>query len=643
MNGRILIVDDDASLSELLAEGLGQHGFVCSWVTSSPQALERVGREEFDVVISDINLPRMTGIELCQRIAENRPDLPVVVITAFGSLDTAVAAMRAGASDYLLKDRLARLGPAVEHALKDAAERRARREAEDRLGRLYHAVEQSPAIIMITDLEGRIEYANPRFTAVSGYRLEEVQGQNPRFLKSGQMKPAEYSRIWKIIASGGQWRGEFANRAKDGRVYWEEAAISPVRDAEGRITHYVKVGEDITERKRWEETQRKLESQLRQAQKMEALGELAGGIAHDFNNFLGAIIMNAQLAKTAPTADATVAKYLDSAIAASRQAAGVARQMLNFSRPDEQPRRPQQLGPVVQESVRLLQATRPAHVEVEVEIPSAGRMVLANAPQVQEAVINLWTNACDACHASGGRIVVSVEDADREADASGQWPGLRAGPCVRVTVRDNGCGMTPEVQERIFEPFFSTKPEGQNLGLGLPVVRSIMLAHQGAVLVESRPQEGTAVHLLFPEHVAEAAAPGRPESLPCGSGQRIMLVDDHALYRDATRSLLQSLGYRVEAFGSPLEAIAAFRARDDEFDLVLTDLSMREMNGVELARQVLAARPAIPIILSSGYELAGVAATVRDLGVRELLTKPVQRGQLAQSLARALAQREVTG
>jgi CheY-like chemotaxis protein len=199
--------------------------------------------------------------------------------------------------------------------------------------------------------------------------------------------------------------------------------------------------------------------------------------------------------------------------------------------------------------------------------------------------------------------------------------------------------MTPEVQGRVFEPFFSTKPAGQGLGLGLPVVRSIMLAHQGAAVVESRPQEGTAIHLLFPEHPAAATAPGLPESLPRGSGQRIMLVDDHELYRDATQGLLQSLGYRVVAFASPLEAMAAFRAGADEFDLVLTDLSMREMNGAELARQLLATRPAIPIFLSSGHDLAGVAAQVRNLGVREVLTKPVQRQQLAESLARALAQR----
>ena len=277
---------------------------------------------------------------------------------------------------------------------------------------------------------------------------------------------------------------------------------------------------------------------------------MAGGIAHDFNNFLGAIIVNAQLARAACAADATVAERLDCVIAASRQAAGLARQILTFSRRGEQQRRPVQLGPVVQEALRLLQATLPVHVEVQVDIPSAGRTVLADATQVQEAVINLWMNACHACREAGGRVVVSL--ADRDVDGSGQHPGLPAGPYVCLTVRDNGCGMSPEVQERIFEPFFSTKTEGQGTGLGLALVQRIMLAHQGAIAVESRAQEGTAFHLLFPEHPQEAAATGLSEPLPRRNGDRRPVGGcPWRSARDAVQGLVESLGSRDTACGPP--------------------------------------------------------------------------------------------
>ncbi len=638
---RVLIVEDSELDAALMLRELERFGFSVAGqrVDTAAGLTAALDSGSWEIVLADFSLPCFSGMEALELVQARALDLPFILVS--GTIDeaTAVAATRTGVSDYLLKDRLARLGPAVELALREADERRARQQAEDVLRRLYHAVEQCPATVVITDLEGRIEYANPRFTSLSGYALDEVRGRNPSILKSGQTTPAEYARLWKTIASGGQWRGEFANRTKDGRVYWEAAAISPVRDSTGRIAYYVKVAEDVTERKRVEETLRKLESQLRQAQKMEALGELAGGIAHDFNSFLGAIIMNAQLAQAACPAGSMPAEHLDRVIAAGRQAAGLARQMLAFSRRDEQPRRALQLGPVVQETLRLLEATRPAQVEVEVNISGDGRIVLADARQIQEAVINLWTNACHACRDAGGRIVVSLTDLDVEARASGPDGELPAGRYVRLTVRDTGCGMSPEVQERLFETFFTTKPEGEGTGLGLPVVQSIMLAHQGSIAVESRPQEGTAVHLLFPEHAPEATMIAPPAALPCGRGQRIMLVDDHAIFRDAVQRMLESLGYRVTAFGSARQALAAFRAYPDDFDLVFTDLSMREMNGAELSRQLLDARPAVPVILSSGYELTGLAEQVRSLGIREVLAKPVQRDRLAESVARALSPR----
>ena len=635
---RVLVVEDSEIDAQLLVHQLRRFGYAPAWKrVDRPETLQTALRaEDWDLVLADYSMPQFSGLDALELVNASGRDVPFILVSGTIGEETAVAAMRAGASDYLLKDRLTRLGAAVQRSLQEADERRARRLAEDQLRLLFHAVEQSPTMILITDTAGNVEYVNPRFTAVTGYALQSIRGQHCRILKSDQTPAAEYARLWQTVASGGEWRGEFANRKRNGELFWEAAAISPVRDSEGRIAHYVKVSEDITEHKRTAETLRKLEAQLRRIQKTEVLGELAGGIAHEFNNFLGAVIMNTQVARSHAAADGETAEYLDRAIAASRQAAGLARQILTFSRRDEQDRRPIKLGPAVLDALQLLYASLPAGVEIDVDVPATGRTVLADASQIQQVVVNLWTNACHALEGKPGRITVSLADVDVSDELAGAHPTLHAGPYVRLTVRDNGCGMVAEVQERIFDPFFSTKPAGQGTGLGLPVVQRIVASHQGVIVVESRPQTGTAMHLYFPEQRPEASPPSREAPLVRGDGERVLLVDDHALVLDATRILLEHLGYRVTACRSPFQAIAAFRESPADFSLILTDLSMQELNGAELARELLAARPGIPIVVCSGYELAGLAQHVRDLGIREVLSKPVQRDQLAAALARAL-------
>ena len=635
---RVLLVEDSMLDAELLIRALQRFGYTAIWErVETPEDFRRaLAGQPWDLVLADYSLPKFNGLDALEIVKSSGLDLPFILVSGTIGEETAVSAMRSGVYDYLLKDRLTRLGAAVQRSLEQAEQRRANHRAEERLRLLSHAVEQSPATIVITDVAGNIEHVNPRFTELTGYTLDEVRGQNPRLLKSERTLPAEHARLWKTITAGRQWRGEFANRKKNGDLYWEAAAISPVRDDRGTILHFVKVAEDITQRKRADQALRALEAQLRQAQKMEALGELAGGIAHDFNSFLGAIIMNAQLAQSA-AADAQTAEYLDRVISASRQAAGLARQILTFSRRDEQQRRPLQLVPVLREALRLLDASLPEGVTIAVEIPCESRMILADASQIQQVIVNLWTNACHALPASGGRIVVALADVNVDGAMATRHPELSPGPYVRLTVQDNGQGMAAEVQQQMFEPFFSTKAKEQGTGLGLSVVRSIVQSHQGAILATSRPGAGTTMQVYFPEH-SRPAVPAAAEQalLRRGAGQRVLLVDDHQSIRTAMQAMLEQLGYGVTPFDSPAAALAAFRRQAEHFDLLLTDLSMREMNGAELAREILAIRAGLPIIVVSGYDLAGIDRRLRDLGIREILTKPVQRDSLAIALARAL-------
>ena len=637
---RLLIVEDLPLDAQILVHQLESFGYAPAWERVDDEAglQEALERQSWDIVLCDYAMPRYNGLEALQTIRTASPDLPVILVSGKIGEDVAVEAMRAGAYDYLLKDRLTRLGAAVQRSLEEAKKRQERRRAEEVLRLLFHAIEHSPATIVITDSSGRIEYANPRFTQDSGWSLEEVRGQNPRLSKSGVMSPAEYTRLWKTIQAGSEWHGEFCNRKKTGEMFWESAAISPVRDNHGRITHFVKVAENITHRKQTDEAFRKLDAQLRRAQKMEALGEMAGGIAHDFNNYLGVIVTNLQLARTGLDPDSQTGEYLDRAASASRQAAGLARQMLSFGRRDECQRRLVQLGSVVLETLRLLEASLPPGVKCTVDIPSGGRAVLADASQIQQAVVNLWTNACHAFQGREGRITVSLADVDLDPSEIAQSPALGTGPYVRLTVRDNGCGMDPEVREQIFEPFFTTKPEGQGTGLGLSVVQTIVSSHHGTAVVESWPGQGTAMHLFFPAEPSHSATalPRAEEPLPFGGGELIMLVDDQVLVQDAMRTLLEQLGYRVRVFGNPLQALNSFQTEADDYDLVLTDLSMREMNGTELVREILSIRPTVPVMVSSGYDLPGLRQCIRELGIREVLAKPVERDRLAVALARAL-------
>ncbi len=640
---RLLIIEDSEIDAQLMVHHVREFGYATVWdrVDDLVALQVALSREAWDIALCDFTLPQFNGLAALETIRSAAPDLPVILVSGTIGEEVAVAAMRAGAYDYLLKDRLTRLGAAVQRSLQEAEQRQARRRTEDQLRLLFHAIEHSTATIVITDTAGRIEYANPHFTHVTGYPLDAVRGKNPRLLKSDRMAPAEYARLWKTVQAGGEWRGEFCNRKRTGELFWESASISPVRDHDGRITHFVKVAEDITHRKQADEAFRKLDAQLRQAQKLEALGELAGGIAHDFNSFLGAIVTNLQLARSGIDAESQTAEYLDRATTASRQAAGLARQMLSLSRRDEPCRRFIRLGPVVRDTLRLLEASLPHGVQAAIDIESAKQSVLSDPAQIQQVLVNLWTNACHAAEGHGKRIAVNLAEVDVDAETAGRHAGLHPGPYVRLTVQDDGCGMAPEVLERVFEPFFTTKPEGKGTGLGLSVVQSIVSSHQGAVAVESRVGLGTTVHLFFPGHPSAKAdavtsVAAAEKSLPRGHGEHILLVDDHALVQDATRNLLEHLGYRATVFGSPLKALEEFRESADDFDLVLTDLSMREMNGAELAREILAIRPTIPIIVSSGYELGGIRTLIRDLGIREVLAKPVERDRMAATLARAL-------
>ncbi len=520
-------------------------------------------------------------------------------------------------------------------AIQDMTERR---QLDLQLRLLHQAVEQSPACIVITDAEGRIEYVNPRFTELTGYTREEAQGVNPRILQSGVTPRSVFQTLWREITSGRQWRGEFCNRKKSGELYWEQACISPVVDRSGRITRYLAVKEDITAQKQAAVERERLEAQLRQGQKMEAIGTLAGGIAHDFNNILASILGNAELACSQADDNPELRECLDEVIKAGRRAKDLVHQILAFSRQQPLRRQPVSLTPVILESLRLLRAAFPASADVACTLQDEVPEVFGDPTHLQQVVINLCTNSLHALEGRPGRIELSLEKFQAGSGSAEPVPGLAPGPyaCLRVT--DTGHGIDPSVLDRIFDPFFTTKPPGQGSGLGLAVVDGILRAHEAKVSVESTVGVGTTFRLYFPAAQSPTPTqPARSEPPLHGAGQRILYLDDEEALVELAQRLLRRLGYEVRGFTCPRAALDAYYAGPELFDAVVTDFNMPGQNGLEVASAILARRPGIPVVLSSGYLTQDIEAQARRIGIRHLLHKPNSVEVLGEALHRILS------
>ena len=416
-----------------------------------------------------------------------------------------------------------------------------------------------------------------------------------------------------------------------------------VRDASGNISAIEGAFQDITERKKAEQARVSLEAQLRESQKMEAIGTLAGGIAHDFNNILGTILGNAELARQDARANWQALVSLDEIQKAGYRARDLVQQILSFSRRQPTSRRVLSLPSVVEESVRLLRATLPGAVQIECRYAADTPSVVADPTQVQQVLLNLGTNAEHAMQARTGIIDIRVEGITLD-EASARFDlNLRPGRYARVVVSDTGHGMDAATQRRIFEPFFTTKPAGQGTGLGLSVAHGIMQAHEGAIVVHSEPGKGSRFELYFPRARAAAAALGTTEDAGQaseGRGQHILYLDDDEAQVFLIKRMLERWGYRVSAYLEQREALDALLAGEQRFDLVVTDFNMPGLSGMDVARAIRDAQPDVPVIVVSGYVTDALRAQAAAAGVRELISKSHEVEELRDAVQRLVMPRE---
>ncbi|MGB9405166.1 MAG: CHASE3 domain-containing protein [Candidatus Acidiferrales bacterium] len=481
------------------------------------------------------------------------------------------------------------------------------------------------APVFVRDMDHRIVYWSSGVQKLYSYTKEEALGRiSHDVLKTDFGVPL--AQIERALEKEGNWEGELVRRARDGSQLVVASQWVLYRDADGKPVRILEVNADITARKRAEALQ------LR-SQKLESLGTLSGGIAHDFNNILLAIKGNTKLAVADLPPDHPVQQSLAAIGKAGSRAADLVRRILAFSRPQELKRELIQLQPVVEEGLELLRATLPATVEIRTVFASGLPAVVADATQIHQIIVNLATNAAHAIGPKSGQIELRLDAVNIREDRAISTPDLQAGRYVHCSVSDNGCGMDRATVDRIFDPFFTTKGPGEGTGLGLSVVHGIIKNHGGAISVYSEPGRGTAFHLYFP---ASGNAVGSAPESPCeaepAQNEHVLYVDDDEALVDLVTRVLGRLGYRVSGYTDAARALEKFRSSPQDFDAVVTDLSMPGMSGFEFAGEVLAARPDTPIVMTSGYVRPEDQEEALRMGLRDLILKPDTIEQLGRTL-----------
>ena len=502
---------------------------------------------------------------------------------------------------------------------------------------LASVIEQAKEGIFLFDGEGVIKYVNPAVESITGRPPQAMIGHNINTLEYQEYNRIFYEAIMKAISRGEENAGRFLYKRKDGVMLEIDVNIWSVSDSSGTVISYAALARDVTH-----EVQ--LERQLRQAQRMEAIGTLAGGISHDFNNSLASIITCSEMALDEVPAGSPLQELLDVILKSGLRSKNLVKQILTFSRQGEQERQEVQVELIVNESLKLLRASLPASIEIRADLGREPGRVFADPTQIHQIVMNLCTNAVHAMRGQPhGVMEIRLENVDVGPDSSlvVGLGTLAPGRYLRLTVKDSGHGMDAKVMERIFDPFFTTKTLAEGTGLGLSVIHGIVRNHGGTITVVSEPGRGAefCVYLPRTDTVMAVEAADRCAASTAGS-ECILLVDDEESLAFASQKMLNRLGYQVVAWSDPRKALQMFRSEPDRFDLVITDQTMPHMNGTELARELTCIRPDIPIILCTGYDLVASGAATCDGETAEYITevaiKPLERVEIAALIRRVL-------
>jgi two-component system cell cycle sensor histidine kinase/response regulator CckA len=590
---RILLVEDEAIIALDLKQRLEGLGYEVTGIASSgAQAMALAETTAPTLVFMDITIQGpIDGIETATQLSRRR-DVPIVFLTAHTDSGTIQRAKAAKPYGYLVK-------PFDERELATTIEMAVYRhtsEAEARL--LQHAIESANVGIVVAKTHEAllpISLSNAAFEAMTGYASSEVLGRSAWFLDGKDTDPAQIAEIRRAIQEQRECRVSLLAYRKDGKPFWDDLSLSPVRNSVGEVTHFLFFHTDASARKHSEEA-------LLQAQKVEAIGQLAGGVAHDFNNILAVITGYSEMAQRQLDESHPVRPRLDQILKAADRAAALTRQLLAFSRKQVLQPRPIDLNVIVTDTHRMLGRLIGEDINVVLKPGPGLGTVNADPGQMEQIILNLAVNARDAMP-RGGALVLETRNVDLDADYAMLHPGTVPGPYVMLAVSDTGMGMTPEVRARIFEPFFTTKPEGEGTGLGLATVYGIVKQSGGNVWVYSEPGEGTTFRIYLPrvDGPREAPVVGAKAVEHFQGTETILLAEDTESLRQVVRETLEEKGYRVLSAADGREALAVATAHPGDIHLLLTDVVMPNMSGADLATALTAARPGLRVVYMSGY------------------------------------------
>ncbi len=604
------------------------------------EAVTCAQREPFAVAVIDVQCPDETSVELLGLLTRKNNKIQVVMNAAFQSLNSVKETIHGGSFTYFEKTDSSSnvlnyahraFRAYATHSIEELQTGMATRTAalEEQQARFQHLVEHVQEVFWIALPDhSQLLYMSPRYEAVWGRSCVSLFDHAHHLWDAVHPQDQEYvlTRIAEGKVTG--FQAEFRIIRPDQSVRFIRAQTFPMRNAFGEVVRMAGVAEDMTEQKRVQDTLVKSERQFRQSSRMEAIGTLAGGIAHDFNNILTAILGYTELGLASVPKDSRTQRNLQEVLTAGHRAKHLVLQILAFSRQSGQAKRPTPIHTVIQEALKLLRATIPSTIEIRDSLMTQAS-VLADPTQLHQVVINLCTNAEYAMRETGSLLEITLADFEVTEENVRSVSGLRIGPHVRLTIQDNGTGMSSDVLERMFDPFFTTKPIGEGSGMGLSVVHGIVANHGGALMVDSQRGKGTKIEVYLPAIPAPVwDGAGDQGTIPLGK-ETILFVDDEETIVRLGKELLEQLGYTIEVQTNSLEALNVFRHDPQRFDLVITDQTMPGLTGEALSRELLRIRPELPIILCTGFSHIMTAEKAKALGIQAYLMKPLAIRDLA--------------
>lgn len=642
--GHILIVDDVVEVLSYISALLSEAGFRYQKAASGPQALQAVADAPPDLILLDIKMPGMNGYDVCRQLKKEpaTQNIPVIFMSALTESEDKVKGFNLGGVDFISKpfdntEVLARIKTHLElfqlrTHLEQTVEARATALAHKQ-ALLRCVIDTIPDLIAFEDRDGAFLGCNKAFEAFTGCKESEWFGQANRCTFSTD-KPQPPSTV-----THGAYGIEIqSQKAWVTCANGEKVLLDTVRTPFGGSDHtplgMVTISRDLTIQEKAQEAHQALSRQLKQAQKLEAIGTLAGGIAHDFNNILSSVIGFAELAQDEASAGSMLEDNLNEVLKAGLRAKELVSQILTFARQSDERVKPVRVSLLAKETTKLLKATLPASIEILNDLQSDA-LVLCDPSQMHQVFMNLCTNAFHAMESSGGYLTVKLSDGEL-TDALAAKDNLSLGHYLHLQISDTGAGIAPEHHNKIFDPYFTTKPQGEGTGLGLAVVHGIVTGCGGTIEMSSEIGQGTVFDLYFP--IAEQEEPGvtaQPKDHPRGQ-ERILYVDDEAPLVKINSRILRENGYEVTTSTNSLAALEIFYTDPIGFDLLLTDMTMPHMSGDQLAEKIRTQRPGIPIIICTGYAKKLSVQRVKDCGINALIKKPFTRSALLYTIREVL-------